>query len=87
MISILLVAFGVFLYMEVELVPMPMEGLTMAIAQKVGKPCHSVKTIVDCGVVLLGIILSVVCLHVIPFVDSASRIGIGTMLPVFVMLV
>lgn len=79
-ISIILVAFGVFIYMEVELVPMPMEGLTAAIAQKVGKPFHSIKTIVDCGVVLLGIILTVVFLHIIPFVDSASRIGIGTVL-------
>ncbi len=80
LISIVIVAFGVFIYMEVELVPMPMEGLTAAIAQKVGKPFHTVKTVVDCTVVLLGIILTFICLHIVPFVDSASRIGIGTVL-------
>lgn len=79
-ISILLVAFGVFLYLDVELVPMPMEGLTMAIAQKIGKPFPTVKTIVDCTVVALGIILTIVCLRLIPFVDPGSRIGIGTVL-------
>ena len=80
LISIVIVAFGVFIYMEVELVPMPMEGLTAAIAQKVGKPFPTVKTVVDCTVVLLGIILTFVCLHIVPFVDPASRIGIGTVL-------
>ncbi|MGN8967596.1 YczE/YyaS/YitT family protein [Intestinimonas sp. HCP28S3_D6] len=62
-ISIITVAFGVFLYMEVDLVAMPMEGLTMAIAKKVGRPFHNVKIVVDCSTVVLGILLSVVLLH------------------------
>ena len=62
-ISIVVVAFGVFLYMEVDLVPMPMEGLTQSIAKKVGKPFHNVKIVVDCSSVVLGIILSFVFLH------------------------
>ncbi len=62
-ISIVVVAFGVFLYMEVDLVPMPMEGLTQSIAKKVGKPFHNVKIVVDCSTVVLGIILSFVFLH------------------------
>ena len=62
-ISIVVVAFGVFLYMEVDLVPMPMEGLTQSIARKVGKPFHNVKIVVDCSSVILGIILSFVFLH------------------------
>lgn len=56
-ISIVAVAFGVFLYMEVDLVAMPMEGLTQAIAKKVGKPFHNVKIVVDCSSVALGIVL------------------------------
>lgn len=49
--------------MEVDLVAMPMEGLTQAIAKKVGKPFHNVKIVVDCSSVALGIVLSFVFLH------------------------
>ena len=79
-VGIVFVAFGVFLYLETDLVPMPMEGMTMAIAKKVGKPFPSVKTVVDCVVVALGIILTVVFLHKIPFVDEGVRIREGTIL-------
>jgi uncharacterized membrane protein YczE len=83
-IGIVFVAFGVFLYLDVELVPMPMEGMTMAIAKKVGKPFPQVKTVVDCTVVLLGVILTVVCLHLIPFRDPGVRIREGTILAALV---
>lgn len=62
-ISIVAVAFGVFLYMETDLVPMPMEGLTQAIARKAGKPFHNVKIVVDCTTVVIGIVLSLVFLR------------------------
>ena len=52
--SIVLIALGVLLYMDVELVPMPMEGLSSCIAKKLGKPFPTMKSIVDCLVVLLG---------------------------------
>ena len=83
-IGIVFVAFGVFLYLDVELVPMPMEGMTMAIAKKVGKPFPQVKTVVDCTVVLLGVVLTVVCLHLIPFRDPGVRIREGTILAALV---
>ena len=83
-IGIVFVAFGVFLYLDVELVPMPMEGMTMAIAKKAGKPFPQVKTVVDCTVVLLGVILTVVCLHLIPFRDPGVRIREGTILAALV---
>ena len=59
--SIVLIALGVLLYMEVQLVPMPMEGLTASIAKKLGKPFPAMKTVVDCTVVLTGIVLCFVC--------------------------
>lgn len=62
-ISIVMVAFGVFLYLEVDLVSMPMEGLTQAIAKKLNKPFHNVKVVVDCASVVIGITLSFVFLH------------------------
>lgn len=56
-VSIVLIALGVLLYMEVQLVPMPMEGLSASIAQKLGKPFPTMKTVVDCIVVFTGIVL------------------------------
>jgi len=61
-VSILLIALGVLLYMDVQLVPMPMEGLSACIAKKLGKPFPTMKTVVDCVVVLVGTVLSIVFL-------------------------
>lgn len=61
-VSILFIALGILLYLEAELVPMPMEGLTAAIAKKLHKPFPTMKTIVDCVVVGTGIVLCFVFL-------------------------
>lgn len=61
-VSILLIALGILLYLEAELVPMPMEGLTAAIAKKLNKPFPTMKTVVDCVVVGTGIVLCFVFL-------------------------
>lgn len=82
--GILFVAFGVFLYLDVDLVPMPMEGMTMAIAKKAGRPFTTIKTIVDCSTVAIGIVLTIACLHRIPFIDSGVRIREGTIIAALV---
>ena len=79
-VGIVFVAFGVFFYLEVDLVPMPMEGMTMAIANKLKKPFPKVKIWVDCATVALGVILTFVFLHKIPFVHEGVRIREGTIL-------
>lgn len=56
-ISIVLIALGVLLYMDVELVPMPMEGLSSTIAKKLNKPFPTMKTVIDCVVVVTGVVL------------------------------
>ena len=61
-VSILFIAMGILLYLEAELVPMPMEGLTAAIAKKLNKPFPTMKTVVDCVVVGTGILLCFVFL-------------------------
>ena len=61
-ISIFLIALGVLLYMDVQLVPMPMEGLSSSIAKKLGKPFTTMKTVVDCVVVIAGVVLCFVFL-------------------------
>lgn len=60
--SIVLIALGVLLYMEVQLVPMPMEGLSSTIAKKLGKPFSTMKSVVDCVVVAIGVVLCFVFL-------------------------
>jgi uncharacterized membrane protein YczE len=62
-ISIMLIAVGVTLYIEVDLVPMPMEGLSLAIAKKTGQLFHDIKIIIDCVVVLISIAISLVFLR------------------------
>lgn len=61
-LSIVLIALGVLLYMDVQLVPMPMEGLSSTIAQKISKPFPTMKLAIDCLVVLIGVVLSFVFL-------------------------
>jgi uncharacterized membrane protein YczE len=60
--SIVLIALGVLMYMDVQLVPMPMEGLSSTIAMKLNKPFPTMKIVVDCLVVLTGVVLSFVFL-------------------------
>lgn len=63
-ISILMVAAGICLYMDVELVNMPMEGMTHAVNETLFPklPFHEVKVMLDCLVVGIGVVLSLVCL-------------------------
>lgn len=56
--SIVLIALGILLYMEAQLVPMPMEGLSITIANRLGKSFPVIKTAVDCVVVGAGLVLS-----------------------------
>ena len=62
-VSIVVVSIGVELYLEVELVSMPMEGMTLSLAQVTKKPFPNVKIVLDCTVVLLGLVLSLVFLR------------------------
>ena len=55
--SIVLIAAGVLLYMDAQLVPMPMEGLSSTLAKKMNVPFPKMKTIVDCIVVGTGVVL------------------------------
>lgn len=62
-VSIVLVAIGVVLYIEVKLIPMPMEGLSLTLSQKLNISFHNTKIMIDCAVVLIGILLSYLFLH------------------------
>jgi len=73
-ISILFVALGVVLYIEVELVPMPMEGLSLCIAEKAKIPFHNMKIIIDCLVVIIGVVLSFLFLHKLMYIREGTII-------------
>ena len=60
--SILLIGFSLVLYIDVQLAPMPAEGLVGCLSEKLGKPFSSMKTLVDCSSVLIGAVLSLVFL-------------------------
>lgn len=77
-VSIVLIALGVLLYMDVQLVPLPMEGLASAIAKKLGKPFPTMKTVVDCVVVAIGTVLCFV------FLGGLDGIREGTILTAIV---
>ncbi len=61
-ISIILAAAGIFIYINVKLINMPMEGLTLVLQQKLfkDKSFSDVKVLVDSLIVAIGIILSFV---------------------------
>ena len=60
--SIVLIGFSLVLYIDVQLAPMPAEGLVGCLSEKLGKPFSSMKTLVDCSSVLIGAVLSLVFL-------------------------
>lgn len=58
LISVPLVAAGVMLYLTPNLFPMPGEGLSIAVADRAHLSVGTAKTIFDCSVVLISVILS-----------------------------
>ena len=60
--SILLIGFSLVLYIDVQLAPMPAEGLAGCLGEKLHKPFSSMKTLVDCSSVLVGAVLSLLFL-------------------------
>lgn len=59
-ISIVFIGLGVMLFMQTDLVPMPMEGLIACVAKKTSKPFPKMKSILDSSVVVIAVILSLV---------------------------
>ena len=61
--SIPLVAAGVMVYIAPKLIPMPAEGVSLAISQKAGIPLGTGKMIFDCTVVAISAIVSLGYFH------------------------
>lgn len=86
LVGVFLIALGVTIYVEAALVPMPMEGLSLAIAKKCGCPFHRVKVVVDCGLVATGVILSLCALGRLEGIREGTVISAvltGPLIPFF----
>lgn len=57
-ISIVLTAVGISLYVDTDLIPMPMEGMTLACAECFHVRFHNMKLLLDCLVVGLAVAIS-----------------------------
>ncbi|MDD6879888.1 MAG: DUF6198 family protein, partial [bacterium] len=61
-VSVATIGIGVFLYLRPHFVPMPAEGLAAAISEKSGMKFGNCKTIVDCSMILIALIIQFIFL-------------------------
>lgn len=73
-ISILLIALGLFFYVPTNIIPLPMEGVTQAIAIVSNRPFSRIKVYMDISIVSTALILCIV------FLGNLGSVGIGTVL-------
>ncbi len=59
-ISIALIALGVFLYLAPNLISLPAEGISQVIAEKIRKPFPTVKMCFDCTIAFIALIISLI---------------------------
>lgn len=57
-VSTVIRAIAIALYVDAELVPSPAEGLTQALSRKTGVPFHTMKTIQECALIAIAVALS-----------------------------
>lgn len=62
-ISMVLIALGVLLYIGMDLIPMAMEGLSLAVTKRFGIPFQNTKILIDCLVVGSSVAISLICTH------------------------
>ena len=83
--SILLVASGVYLYCQTNLIPLPGDGVILALAETCNIKFHTVKILFDCVLVVISAIISMIFLHGLVSVREGtviSSILIGTVVGV-----
>lgn len=85
-VSIVLISFSLVLYIDVQLTPMPPEGLVNCIGARIGKPFPKVKTVFDCTSVLIGLVLCLVFLGKIVGIREGtilSALLVGKIMAIF----
>lgn len=72
LISAFLIAFGIFLYVPTDIMPLAGEGAMLAISQVSGVAFSTVKIIFDCSMVAISLVTCLVMLH------ALGSVGVGT---------
>lgn len=73
-VSIILIGIGVYLYLEAKLVPLPAEGVMMALKEKTIFEFHNIKMGFDVATVVIAIIISFI------FLENISGVREGTII-------
>ena len=73
-LSIFLIALGLFFYVPTNLIPLSVEGVTQAVAIVSNRPFSKIKVYIDCCIVMTALILSY------GFMGELGSVGIGTIL-------
>lgn len=80
-ISIIVIGIGVFTYLKADLVPMPAEGLALAISQKSKLKFGDCKTIVDVSLIIIAVIVQCIALGGLSsFVSDTVVVREGTII-------
>lgn len=82
-ISMALVALGIFFYLAPQLVSLPGEGIMQTISDQWHIPFHLVKIGFDCTVSILALVISLICFHTFHGVREGTvlaAIGVGKFL-------
>ena len=85
-ISMVLVALGILLYIQANILSLPGEGVMQAISKKTGIALSTAKIIFDWSVVTIAAVLSLVCLNRLSGVREGTVLaafGVGLCLKVF----
>lgn len=72
LISTVLIAFGIFLYLPADIIPLAGEGAMSAVSHVSGMEFAKVKVRFDCSMVVISMITCLIALH------SLGSVGIGT---------
>ena len=72
LVSTVVVAIGVFLYVSPGFLPLPPEGFVLAVARVTGKPFASIKVVFDVTMVAISMVTCLVMVH------ALGSVGIGT---------
>lgn len=77
LVSVILIAVGIFFYMPANVMPLAGEGAMMAVAKVSGVKFHKVKVGFDVSMVSISLVVCAVLLH------SFGSVGVGTVLAAF----
>jgi len=80
LMSIVVIGLGVSIYLKPRLIPMPAEGLALAISQKSGKAFGDCKSIVDCSLIAIAFLIQLIVLGTSSFSGDTIVVREGTII-------